>query len=106
MCCEFLELQLAAPLSGDTMRWAALHDGVSIVERDGATFVHLDIICGALTMEGGCALHGTPDRPRMCEGWPYGNPVLHQAPEGCVFLDEFRLNEVQSKGLTLDMPTV
>ncbi len=101
-----MELQLAAPLSGDAMRWAELHDGVSIVERDGATFVRLDIICGALTEEGTCALHGTPDRPRMCEGWPYGNPVVHQAPEGCVFLDEFRLNDISSKDLTPDPDTV
>lgn len=89
-CCEYLELQLAAPLSGDVMRWVELHDGLTIHERDGATFLHIDEPCGALTADGDCVLVGTPDRPRMCSVWPGDDPERYQAPEGCVFLEEYR----------------
>lgn len=82
MCCRYLELPLARPLTLDEEHWVSLHSGVSI-KHMGRT-VRIEIACSALTEDGLCSLFGSPERPEMCASWP--DDVANQAPAGCAYL--------------------
>lgn len=84
MCCRYIELPLARPLTLDEEHWASLHPGVSIKHR-GRT-VRIEIACSALTEQGLCSLYGTPERPEMCAVWP--DRPEEQAPVGCAYLEK------------------
>ena len=89
MCCRYIELPLARPLSLDEEYWVSLHPGVSL-KHMGRT-VRIEITCSALTEDGYCSLYGLETRPAMCEAWP--DKPEEQAPEGCAYLiPELTLN--------------
>ena len=81
MCCRYIELPLARPLTRDEGHWVELHNGAHMVD---ATTIHINIACSALTDEGYCSLYGTDARPVMCSIWP-DRPET-QAPVGCAYL--------------------
>ena len=81
MCCRYIELPLARPLSEDETKWVELHDGLSMKTNQVLRF---EIACSALDDEGLCSLYGTAARPQMCDEWP--NDPQNQAPEGCAYL--------------------
>lgn len=80
MCCRYMDLPLARPLSADERHWIDLHTGVQMLD---ATTIHINIACSALTEEGNCSLYDTPERPAMCSVWPTHRV---QMPEGCAFI--------------------
>lgn len=82
MCCRYVELPLARPLTEDETRWVELHDGLRMTAPN---VIHIDVNCSALTEEGRCSLFGTDSRPVMCEVWP--DQPETQAPVGCVYLE-------------------
>lgn len=79
MCCRYVELPLARPLTRDEANWVELHPGIAM--KDART-VRIETNCSALQPDGLCGLYGTPLRPEMCGRWPDGP---NQAPEGCVY---------------------
>lgn len=81
MCCRYIELPLARPLTEDERNWVELHNGMVV---NGST-IHMNIACSALTEEGLCSLYGTEARPAMCGIWPDAPEV--QAPAGCAYLE-------------------
>ena len=89
MCCRYVELPLARTLNADERKWVSLHRGLEV---RGLT-VRFNITCSALTDEGLCSLHGTPERPEMCALWP--DDARNQAPEGCVFIELQELERVK-----------
>lgn len=82
MCCRYIELPLARPLTLDEEYWVSLHPGLSIKDR-GRT-VRFEIACSALTPEGLCSLFGTDARPEMCVCWP---DSIEQVPDGCAYAE-------------------
>lgn len=82
MCCKVLRLQVPKPYltNLDVKHWVELH-GVKLHEADGGVWATIRIPCSALTPEGLCSLHGTPDRPDLCEKWPFGPRDLVGLPE-------------------------
>lgn len=84
MCCRYIELPLARPLTEDERKWVELHPGLSI----RGSVLHLDISCSALTADGLCSLFGTDERPLMCAVWP---DDLEQVPQGCAFAERLAL---------------
>lgn len=86
MCCRYIELPLARPLTPDEELWVSLHPGLST--RDSGRTLHFEIACSALTPEGFCSLVGTAQRPQMCEVWP---DALEQVPEGCAYAERLAL---------------
>ena len=85
MCCRYIELPLARPLTPDETKWVELHDGLSM---KSPRLLRFEIACSALNDEGLCSLYGTEARPVMCDIWP--DDVINQAPEGCAYLAEIR----------------
>ena len=83
MCCRYIELPLARPLTADEGTWVELHPGVHMI--DAAT-IHINVACRALTPEGYCGLFGTEARPRMCSVWP---DAFYQIPDGCAYKETF-----------------
>lgn len=92
MCCRYVELPLARPLSADEITWVELHSGLRMKAAD---VIHIDVNCSALTPEGRCSLFGTDARPVMCSVWP---DALEQVPEGCVYAEELALVSTGSGG--------
>ena len=82
MCCRYIELPLARPLTQDEEHWVSLRPGLSV--KDLGRTLHFDITCSALTADGLCALFGKAERPALCAIWPDA-PQL-QAPSGCAYL--------------------
>ena len=85
MCCRYMELPLARPLTEDETRWVELHEGFRMVTPNTIRF---QVSCSALTPEGKCSLFGTDERPEMCSVWP---DAIEQVPEGCVYAEELAL---------------
>lgn len=81
-CCRTMLLPLhpGMTLRADYQRWAELH-GVAFVQRNGVTWARLPLACQALTADGMCALHGQPERPRMCADFPLAPSDLLELPE-------------------------
>ena len=85
MCCRYVQLPLARPLTLDERRWVELHPGLRMVADN---IIHIDSSCSALTPEGLCSLHGSDERPTMCAQWP---DALEQVPNGCVYAEQLAL---------------
>lgn len=79
MCCRYVELPLARPLTQDEGNWVNLHPGVRMV---AANTIRIETKCSALTDEGNCSLFGTSQRPAMCGVWP---DAKEQIPVGCAY---------------------
>lgn len=57
-------LPLAYDVIEDHKRWAELHKGVSIIKRDGISFMRVDTECSKL-VDGKCSIY--KDRPNVCK---------------------------------------
>ena len=90
-CCQYLRLQVS-PIYWDipdVRHWVELH-GIQLEEvhhPSGVTgiFARIPIPCSALTPDKRCGLHGTPERPAMCAGWPFGSGDLSDLKEVCTY---------------------
>ena len=60
--------------------WAALHEGVTVVDHGAFLNVNIPIRCSVLTEEGRCGVYGTPDRPQVCGDWPTSPRDLLETP--------------------------
>ena len=73
-CCEAVLLPIATQHMGpdegvEWVKWLEVH-GISVIERGGVTWAFIPMPCKQLTEDKGCALHGTPEKPQMCQQYP------------------------------------
>ena len=70
-CCKLVEVNVnPAYLEKDVRHWLDLH-GIKLRERGGGVWAILPIPCRELQPDMRCGLFGKPERPKLCEDWPF-----------------------------------
>lgn len=90
-CCRFLLLEVnpAYLWQSDVAKWVRLH-GIELGVKDDRVYAKIPLQCTALDVEpgptmGDCMLHGTPERPQMCEDFPQAPEDLAGLADVCSF---------------------
>ena len=77
-CCTFVLLNVnPAYLEKDVRHWLNLH-GITLSERGGQVWAKISVPCSALTEDRRCGLFGTPERPKLCNDWPFNQVEIDQ----------------------------
>lgn len=87
-CCQYMVLPLARNLSADEVRYIELHPGVRVIfapqpgmrNAPWGHNIRIDIACQHLEADGRCGIHGSPERPDVCNEWPTGPEQLVELP--------------------------
>lgn len=75
-CCEFVTLAVHPQyLEKDNQDWLSLH-GIRLVERSGGVWAYLPIPCRELQPDKSCGLFGKPERPKLCDDWPFNQQEI------------------------------
>lgn len=83
-CCRFMFLPLDrrvlnSPHLRDWRKWLDLHGVILEVTTDTCR-VRIPLPCLMLNdLTGACNIHGNPDRPEMCDEFPYNQVQLEKA---------------------------
>ena len=75
-CCKSVQINVnPAYLEKDVRHWLELH-GIRLSERGGGVWAHLPIPCRELQPDMSCGLFGKPERPKLCEEWPFSQKEI------------------------------
>ena len=85
-----LELQVSPAYltHPDVRKWIEYH-GIALksVTREGQTgaFASIPLKCSKLTTDLKCSVHGTPEKPNLCNEWPFDPSNLVGLEDRCTF---------------------
>lgn len=85
-CCEVLRFQVPAEYRTNVkLRQFYETRGVSFQQADGATFALINLSCPHLQQDGMCGIYGQPERPQICDEWPYQPWDLLPVADVCTY---------------------
>jgi hypothetical protein len=88
-CCKGVSLNInPAYLEKEVRHWLELH-GIKLSERGGGVWAWVPLPCRELQPDMKCGLYGKPERPSLCDKWPFNDEeviVLEEVTgEKCTF---------------------
>jgi len=76
-CCKGIALN-ANPAyfeQKEVKRWLELH-GIRVWQNGGQTWCWVPVPCSELQPDMKCGLYGKPERPKLCEDWPFNQQEI------------------------------